>query len=166
MCVTATFFLLSSTPAFLVVKSIPNISIAELSNLSVHSSDTFYSIGDSWGRGEDHCQFVDSHLDGRTGPQSYIEALPTIRGTAMGEWDAGQEPVIPSVGLKGKEQSGALSTAAGSSPRSPADAVAENRLCQSQRTCECRETETEKEGHMMQILCNNKMKKKKNCKGL
>lgn len=42
--------------------------------------DTFYSIGDSWGRGEDHCQFVDSHLDGRTGPQSYIEALPTIQG--------------------------------------------------------------------------------------
>lgn len=43
-------------------------------------ADTFYSIGDSWGRGEDHCQFVDSHLDGRTGPQSYIEALPTIQG--------------------------------------------------------------------------------------
>lgn len=43
-------------------------------------TDTFYSIGDSWGRGEDHCQFVDSHLDGRTGPQSYVEALPTIQG--------------------------------------------------------------------------------------
>lgn len=43
-------------------------------------ADTFYSIGDSWGRGEDHCQFVDSHLDGRTGPQSYVEALPTIQG--------------------------------------------------------------------------------------
>ncbi|KAJ7342151.1 hypothetical protein JRQ81_009209, partial [Phrynocephalus forsythii] len=41
---------------------------------------TFYSIGDSWGRGEDHCQFVDSHLDGRTGPQSYVEALPPIPG--------------------------------------------------------------------------------------
>ncbi|KFO98096.1 Fibronectin type III domain-containing protein 1, partial [Calypte anna] len=48
--------------------------------LSDDLKDTFYSIGDSWGRGEDHCQFVDSHLDGRTGPQSYIEALPTIRG--------------------------------------------------------------------------------------
>lgn len=48
---------------------------------------------------------MDSHLDGRTGPQSYIEALPTIRGTAVGEWDAGQEPVSPSVGLGGKEQS-------------------------------------------------------------
>lgn len=43
-------------------------------------ADTFYSIGDSWGRGEDHCQFVDSHLDGRTGPQTYVEALPTIQG--------------------------------------------------------------------------------------
>lgn len=50
-----------------------------------YSTDTFYSIGDSWGRGEDHCQFVDSHLDGRTGPQSYIEALPTIRGMAVWE---------------------------------------------------------------------------------
>uniref|UniRef100_A0A8D0PW59 Fibronectin type III domain-containing protein 1 n=1 Tax=Sus scrofa TaxID=9823 RepID=A0A8D0PW59_PIG len=48
--------------------------------LSDNLKDTFYSIGDSWGRGEDHCQFVDSHLDGRTGPQSYIEALPTIQG--------------------------------------------------------------------------------------
>ncbi|XP_027489950.1 fibronectin type III domain-containing protein 1 isoform X2 [Corapipo altera] len=48
--------------------------------LSDDLKDTFYSIGDSWGRGEDHCQFVDSHLDGRTGPQSYIEALPTIQG--------------------------------------------------------------------------------------
>ncbi|KAF6113815.1 fibronectin type III domain containing 1 [Phyllostomus discolor] len=48
--------------------------------LSDNLKDTFYSIGDSWGRGEDHCQFVDSHLDGRTGPQSYIEALPPIQG--------------------------------------------------------------------------------------
>ncbi|XP_036016662.1 fibronectin type III domain-containing protein 1 isoform X3 [Mus musculus] len=48
--------------------------------LSDNLKDTFYSIGDSWGRGEDHCQFVDSHLDGRTGPQSYIEALPNIQG--------------------------------------------------------------------------------------
>ncbi|XP_033619172.1 fibronectin type III domain-containing protein 1 isoform X2 [Fukomys damarensis] len=48
--------------------------------LSDNLKDTFYSIGDSWGRGEDHCQFVDSHLDGRTGPQSYIEGLPKIQG--------------------------------------------------------------------------------------
>ena len=69
---------------------------------------------------------MDSHLDGRTGPQSYVEALPTIRGTAMAEWDAGRVPVIPSVGLRGRERStewGSLSTAAGSSLRSPADAV-------------------------------------------
>uniref|UniRef100_A0A8C5SKE0 Fibronectin type-III domain-containing protein n=1 Tax=Laticauda laticaudata TaxID=8630 RepID=A0A8C5SKE0_LATLA len=48
--------------------------------LSDDLRDTFYSIGDSWGRGEDHCQFVDSHLDGRTGPQSYVNALPPIQG--------------------------------------------------------------------------------------
>ncbi|XP_024407874.2 fibronectin type III domain-containing protein 1 isoform X2 [Desmodus rotundus] len=48
--------------------------------LSDNLKDTFYSIGDSWGRGEDHCQFVDSHLDGRTGPQSYIDALPPMQG--------------------------------------------------------------------------------------
>lgn len=69
-----------------------------------HPSDTFYSIGDSWGRGEDHCQFVDSHLDGRTGPQSYIEALPTIRGMAMQEWDACRVSVTSSIGLRGGEQ--------------------------------------------------------------
>ncbi|XP_067398339.1 fibronectin type III domain-containing protein 1 [Emydura macquarii macquarii] len=48
--------------------------------LSDDLKDIFYGIGDSWGRGEDHCQFVDSHMDGRTGPQSYVEALPTIQG--------------------------------------------------------------------------------------
>ncbi|XP_012578522.1 PREDICTED: fibronectin type III domain-containing protein 1 [Condylura cristata] len=48
--------------------------------LSDNLKDTFYSIGDSWGRGEDHCQFVDSHLDGRTGPHSYLENLPNIPG--------------------------------------------------------------------------------------
>ncbi|CAM4535463.1 unnamed protein product [Lepidochelys olivacea] len=48
--------------------------------LSDDLKDTFYGIGDSWGKGEDHCQFVDSHMDGRTGPQSYVEALPTIQG--------------------------------------------------------------------------------------
>ncbi|XP_070589871.1 fibronectin type III domain-containing protein 1 [Erythrolamprus reginae] len=48
--------------------------------LSDDLRDTFYSIGDSWGRGEDHCQFVDSHLDGRTGPQTYVNALPPIQG--------------------------------------------------------------------------------------
>ncbi|KAJ1154543.1 hypothetical protein NDU88_007294, partial [Pleurodeles waltl] len=44
--------------------------------LSDNLRDTFYGIGDSWGRGEDHCQFVDAYKDGRTGPQSYTQALP------------------------------------------------------------------------------------------
>lgn len=67
---------------------------------------------------------MDSHLDGRTGPQSYVEALPTIRGT--GEWDAGQVPVITRVGLRGGGEWntvwGSLSMVAGGS-RGPADAV-------------------------------------------
>lgn len=69
---------------------------------------------------------MDSHLDGRTGPQSYVEALPTIRGTTMREWDAGQMPVITSVGLRGSGEWntvwGSLSMVAGSSV-SLADAV-------------------------------------------
>ncbi|KAM4770965.1 fibronectin type III domain-containing protein 1 [Rhinophrynus dorsalis] len=48
--------------------------------LSENLRDTFYSIGDSWGRGEDHCQFVDSYMDGRTGPHSDVEIMPTING--------------------------------------------------------------------------------------
>ncbi|XP_078412965.1 fibronectin type III domain-containing protein 1 isoform X2 [Cetorhinus maximus] len=42
--------------------------------------DTFYSIGDAWGKGEDHCQFVDSFLEGRTGTHTYPELLPIIPG--------------------------------------------------------------------------------------
>ncbi|XP_041108432.1 fibronectin type III domain-containing protein 1-like isoform X3 [Polyodon spathula] len=42
--------------------------------------DTFYSIGDTYGRGEDHCQFVDSHMEGRTGPRYTSNLLPTIPG--------------------------------------------------------------------------------------
>ncbi|MGH0152628.1 UNVERIFIED_CONTAM: hypothetical protein FKN15_041157 [Acipenser sinensis] len=42
--------------------------------------DTFYSIGDTYGRGEDHCQFVDSHMEGRTGPRYTSDSLPTIPG--------------------------------------------------------------------------------------
>ncbi|RVE55769.1 hypothetical protein OJAV_G00229470 [Oryzias javanicus] len=33
--------------------------------------DLFHSIGDTVGQGEDHCQFVDSYRDGRTGPISH-----------------------------------------------------------------------------------------------
>ncbi|XP_032880967.1 fibronectin type III domain-containing protein 1 isoform X1 [Amblyraja radiata] len=42
--------------------------------------DTFYSIGDAWGKGEDHCQFVDSFLEGRTGTHEYPASLPVIPG--------------------------------------------------------------------------------------
>ncbi|XP_075453206.1 fibronectin type III domain-containing protein 1 isoform X1 [Ascaphus truei] len=48
--------------------------------LSDNLKDTFYSIGDSWGGGEDHCQFVDSHMEGRTGPQFDLAIMPTING--------------------------------------------------------------------------------------
>uniref|UniRef100_A0A3B3D7C2 Fibronectin type III domain containing 1 n=1 Tax=Oryzias melastigma TaxID=30732 RepID=A0A3B3D7C2_ORYME len=40
--------------------------------------DLFHSIGDTVGQGEDHCQFVDSYRDGRTGPISYH--LPSAQG--------------------------------------------------------------------------------------
>ncbi|XP_018585935.2 fibronectin type III domain-containing protein 1 [Scleropages formosus] len=42
--------------------------------------DTFYSIGDTYGHGEDHCQFVDSYLEGRTGPHALSDYLPTTQG--------------------------------------------------------------------------------------
>ncbi|KAE8625297.1 hypothetical protein XENTR_v10006217 [Xenopus tropicalis] len=41
---------------------------------------TFYNIGDQSGFGEDHCQFVDSFLDGRTGQQLSPEQLTTRKG--------------------------------------------------------------------------------------
>ncbi|KAM7380299.1 hypothetical protein PAMP_003607 [Pampus punctatissimus] len=36
----------------------------------------FYNIGDQTGYGEDHCQFVDSFLDGRTGTHMWADQLP------------------------------------------------------------------------------------------
>ncbi|CAH2250033.1 fibronectin type III domain-containing 1 [Pelobates cultripes] len=48
--------------------------------LSENLRDTFYSIGDSWGRGEDHCQFVDSYMDGRTGPLADVDIMPMVDG--------------------------------------------------------------------------------------
>ncbi|KAM6954099.1 fibronectin type III domain-containing protein 1 [Aplochiton taeniatus] len=42
--------------------------------------DTFYSLADTFGQGEDHCQFVDSYLDGRTGPPYLSNNLPTAQG--------------------------------------------------------------------------------------
>jgi len=43
-------------------------------------SGKFYNIGDQRGHGEDHCQFVDSFLDGRTGQQ---EDLPVKDGNSL-----------------------------------------------------------------------------------
>ncbi|KAM9703268.1 fibronectin type III domain-containing protein 1 isoform 2-T2 [Menidia menidia] len=40
----------------------------------------FYSIGDTVGQGEDHCQFVDSYKDGRTGPAYLSNNLPSAQG--------------------------------------------------------------------------------------
>ncbi|XP_053563542.1 target of Nesh-SH3 [Bombina bombina] len=48
--------------------------------LSDSLSGTFYNIGDQSGYGEDHCQFVDSFLDGRTGQQLLPEQLSTKKG--------------------------------------------------------------------------------------
>uniref|UniRef100_A0A665X1R7 Fibronectin type III domain containing 1 n=1 Tax=Echeneis naucrates TaxID=173247 RepID=A0A665X1R7_ECHNA len=42
--------------------------------------EPFYSIGDTFGQGEDHCQFVDSYRDGRTGPAYLSNNLPTAQG--------------------------------------------------------------------------------------
>ncbi|XP_017267489.1 fibronectin type III domain-containing protein 1 isoform X3 [Kryptolebias marmoratus] len=42
--------------------------------------EPFYSIGDTLGQGEDHCQFVDSYRDGRTGPSDFSYNLPSAQG--------------------------------------------------------------------------------------
>uniref|UniRef100_A0A3Q1EH17 Fibronectin type III domain containing 1 n=1 Tax=Acanthochromis polyacanthus TaxID=80966 RepID=A0A3Q1EH17_9TELE len=42
--------------------------------------EPFYSIGDTLGQGEDHCQFVDSYRDGRTGPAYLSNNLPSAQG--------------------------------------------------------------------------------------
>ncbi|XP_066513517.1 target of Nesh-SH3-like isoform X2 [Hoplias malabaricus] len=48
--------------------------------LSDSLNGKFYNIGDQTGHGEDHCQFVDSFLDGRTGPQLPANQLPSRTG--------------------------------------------------------------------------------------
>ncbi|XP_045049424.2 target of Nesh-SH3 isoform X4 [Desmodus rotundus] len=48
--------------------------------LSDSLSGKFYNIGDQRGHGEDHCQFVDSFLDGRTGQQLSSDQLPIKEG--------------------------------------------------------------------------------------
>ncbi|XP_052004608.1 target of Nesh-SH3 isoform X2 [Xyrauchen texanus] len=48
--------------------------------LSDSLTGMFYNIGDQTGYGEDHCQFVDSYLDGRTGGPLPPELLPPKQG--------------------------------------------------------------------------------------
>ncbi|XP_054202049.1 target of Nesh-SH3 isoform X58 [Homo sapiens] len=48
--------------------------------LSDSLTGKFYNIGDQRGHGEDHCQFVDSFLDGRTGQQLTSDQLPIKEG--------------------------------------------------------------------------------------
>ncbi|KAM7375612.1 hypothetical protein PAMA_014627 [Pampus argenteus] len=48
--------------------------------LSDSLNGKFYNIGDQTGFGEDHCQFVDSFLDGRTGRQLRADQLPSRTG--------------------------------------------------------------------------------------
>nr|XP_028582491.1 target of Nesh-SH3 [Podarcis muralis] len=48
--------------------------------LSDSLTGKFYDIGDQRGHGEDHCQFVDSYLDGKTGPHVQSDQLPTKEG--------------------------------------------------------------------------------------
>ncbi|XP_030265034.1 ABI family, member 3 (NESH) binding protein b isoform X15 [Sparus aurata] len=48
--------------------------------LSDSLNGKFHNIGDQTGFGEDHCQFVDSFLDGRTGKQLRADQLPSRPG--------------------------------------------------------------------------------------
>ncbi|XP_061578957.1 target of Nesh-SH3-like [Cololabis saira] len=48
--------------------------------LSDSLAGKFYNIGDQTGYGEDHCQFVDSFLDGRTGTKMMADQLPSRPG--------------------------------------------------------------------------------------
>ncbi|XP_037344449.2 target of Nesh-SH3-like isoform X2 [Pungitius pungitius] len=48
--------------------------------LSDSLNGKFYNIGDQSGHGEDHCQFVDSFLDGRTGTQLFADQLQSRTG--------------------------------------------------------------------------------------
>ncbi|XP_024141694.1 target of Nesh-SH3 isoform X4 [Oryzias melastigma] len=48
--------------------------------LSNSLTGKFYNIGDQTGFGEDHCQFVDSFLDGKTGTQMLADQLPSRPG--------------------------------------------------------------------------------------
>ncbi|XP_029433617.1 target of Nesh-SH3 isoform X9 [Rhinatrema bivittatum] len=65
-------------------KKFVGIQLCNSLRYKIYLSDSltgkFYNIGDERGHGEDHCQFVDSFLDGRTGQQLLPEQLPTRKG--------------------------------------------------------------------------------------
>ncbi|XP_017265757.1 target of Nesh-SH3 isoform X5 [Kryptolebias marmoratus] len=48
--------------------------------LSDSLNGNFYNIGDQTGYGEDHCQFVDSFLDGKTGSRMMADQLQSRKG--------------------------------------------------------------------------------------
>lgn len=52
-------------------------------SLTFVSVGRFFNIGDETGYGEDHCQFVDSFLDGRTGGPLPVYDLPLKQGAAF-----------------------------------------------------------------------------------
>lgn len=61
-------------------------NVVEKKFLDFLSTEPFYSIGDTFGQGEDHCQFVDSYRDGRTGPEYLSNHLPTAQGKPRTGW--------------------------------------------------------------------------------
>ncbi|XP_039712939.1 target of Nesh-SH3 isoform X31 [Pteropus medius] len=65
-------------------KKFVGVQLCNSLRYKIYLSDTltgkFYNIGDQRGHGEDHCQFVDSFLDGRTGLQLTSDQLPTKKG--------------------------------------------------------------------------------------
>ncbi|XP_075050951.1 target of Nesh-SH3 isoform X5 [Mixophyes fleayi] len=65
-------------------KKFVGIQLCNSLRYKIYLSDTlsgkFYNIGDQSGYGEDHCQFVDSFLDGRTGQQLLPEYLVPRQG--------------------------------------------------------------------------------------
>uniref|UniRef100_A0A803TW18 Fibronectin type-III domain-containing protein n=1 Tax=Anolis carolinensis TaxID=28377 RepID=A0A803TW18_ANOCA len=65
-------------------KKFVGVQLCNSLRYKIYLSDTltgkFYNIGDQRGYGEDHCQFVDSYLDGRTGQQIPSDQLSTKDG--------------------------------------------------------------------------------------
>ncbi|XP_069060942.1 target of Nesh-SH3 isoform X10 [Pleurodeles waltl] len=65
-------------------KKFVGIQLCNSLRYKIYLSDSlggkFYNIGDESGYGEDHCQFVDSFLDGRTGQRLLPDQLPPREG--------------------------------------------------------------------------------------